>query len=414
MKDHPEQGERAENAGYRKDRIPGRILPIIAISQFAGTSLWFAGNAVLPDRQESWRLPPQALGDITAAVQFGFIAGTLSFAVLTLADRFSPRRLYLASSLLGGLATAASAFLDHNLPLLLLSRFITGFFLAGIYPVGMKIASGWYRKDLGRALGFMIGALVIGTALPHLVRGLGESVPWESVMMAVAAIAALGGILMFIFVPDGPYLATGTAFDPRAIRDIFASPAFRASSIGYFGHMWELYAFWAFLPALLTAYGASRGLHLDIQLWSFFLIAIGALGCAGGGHMTQRSSSEKVAFVQLAISLICCAVSPLMFLAPPPVFLAYLTLWGIAVIGDSPQYSTLNARFAPPHLVGSALTIANSIGFAVSIASVQLLNRMTDDIGIRSAFLLLIPGPLIGLWAMTPLLRKGDPRFPPA
>lgn len=385
---------------------PVWILPIIVISQFAGTSLWFAGNAILPDLQKSWGLPFEALGSITSAVQFGFIAGTLIFALLTIADRFSPRKIYLFCSCLGGVATAASVLIEDSLTLFLLSRFLTGLFLAGIYPIGMKIASGWFQKDLGRALGFMIGALVVGTALPHLIRGIGQDLPWEGVMITVSITAIFGGLVMFIGVPDGPYLKAGTKFNPRAIRAIFSSAKFRSSSFGYFGHMWELYAFWAFIPVLLAAYmKSSLAAEFNVSFWSFFFIAIGALGCAGGGILTRSYRSEGVAFSQLSVSLVCCVISPLMFLAPPIIFFTYLTIWGIAVIGDSPQYSTLNAQFAPTELVGSALTIVNSIGFSVSIISVQLLNHMVDAIGVQYIFLLLIPGPVAGLVAMAPLLQ---------
>ena len=187
---------------------------------------------------------------MTTAVQLGFIAGTLVFSFFALVDRFSPRRLFLASALLGAACNAATYFAGVHLWPLLLLRFATGFFLAGIYPVGMKIASGWFDRDLGQALGFLVGALVLGTATPHL---LGHDLPWESVMLIVSAIAALGGLVMYWLVPDDPYLRAGTGFAPIALADIFRSPDFRASAFGYFGHMWELYAFWAFVPVYLAA-----------------------------------------------------------------------------------------------------------------------------------------------------------------
>ncbi|MGY9055894.1 MAG: MFS transporter [Alphaproteobacteria bacterium] len=219
---------------------PARILPTIMFSQFAGTSLWFAGNAVLPDLQQQCGLPPEAVGDITSAVQLGFIAGTLVFAITSLSDRFSPRKIFLCCAVLGALCNRASVLLHADLAGLLGLRFAAGFFLAGIYPVGMKIASGWYQKDLGRALGYLVGALVLGTALPHLVRGMGQSLPWESVTLAVFAISVVGGALMAMLVPDGPYLVSGSKFNPRALFAVFRSPSFRVSAFGYFGHMWEL------------------------------------------------------------------------------------------------------------------------------------------------------------------------------
>ena len=385
---------------------PSRILPTIVVSQFAGISLWFAGNAVLPDLQRRWGLPAEALGDITSAVQLGFIAGTLVFAISALSDRFSPRRIFLCCALLGALANASAVAVDGQLGQLLALRFATGFFLAGIYPVGMKIASGWYQADLGRALGFLVGALVAGTALPHLLRGLGQDLPWESVTLAVSGIAAAGGLLMYLLVPDGPYLSSGARFDPRALAAVFRSPQFRASACGYFGHMWELYAFWAFAPALLAAYAAANEVSLNISLWAFAVIGVGAFSCAAGGLLSLKFGSARVAGGQLFTSGLCCLLSPLAFAAPPPVFFAFLLLWGLTVAGDSPQFSALNARFAPRQLVGSALTIANAIGFGISILSIQLLNEAVGATEPRYLFLLLIPGPLFGLWSLWPLLGR--------
>jgi MFS family permease len=384
---------------------PPWILPVIIFSQFAGTSLWFAGNAVLADLQREWGLDPSALGYTTSAVQLGFISGTLAFAFFAVSDRISPRIVFFICSILGALANLGIYALGEGFWSLLAFRFVTGFFLAGIYPVGMKIASGWYRSDLGNALGFLVGALVVGTAFPHLLKGLGQAFPWESVMLAVSAVAALGGLAMLALVPDGPYLAQGTKFDPKALAVIFRSRLFRASAFGYFGHMWELYAFWAFVPFVLAAHAAARGVDLSIPTWAFLVIAAGFLGCAGGGLVSLRSGSARVAFAQLAASGICCAVSPLVFHAPTPLFLAFLVLWGIVVVGDSPQFSALNAQNAPRELVGSALTIANCIGFAITIVSIQLLNALASVISPAWLLVVLTPGPILGLMALAPLVR---------
>ncbi len=386
---------------------PPRILPVIIASQFAGTSLWFAGNAVLPDLQRAWGLAPAALGTTTSAVQLGFIIGTLVFAFFAVSDRVSPRIVFFACSIAGAVANLAVYALADGFWTLAAFRFATGFFLAGIYPVGMKIASGWYRADLGNALGFLVGALVVGTAFPHLLKGLGQALPWEVVIVAVSAVAALGGVAMLVAVPDGPYLARGAKFDPRALAVIFRSPRFRASAGGYFGHMWELYAFWAFVPFVLAAHFAARGEPApNVPLWAFAVIAAGFLGCAGGGLVSLRAGSARVAFVQLAASGVCCTVSPLAFHAPTPVFLAFLLVWGVVVVGDSPQFSALNAQNAPRELVGSALTIANCIGFAITIVSIQLLNALAPAIGAALLFLALVPGPAVGLLLLAPLLRR--------
>lgn len=380
---------------------------VIVVSQFAGTSLWFASNAVLADMQQQWGLAADALGYMTSAVLLGFIAGTLSFAFFNIADQFSSRVVFLACSLLGAVANLGVYLLAEGLGSLLFFRFVTGFFLAGIYPVGMKIAAGWYKKELGKAIGFLIGALVLGTALPHLLRAIGHSLPWQMVTVTVSAIAAAGGLLMYALVPDGPYLVKGTRFDPKALASVFRSRLFRASAFGYFGHMWELYSVWAFAPVVLAAYVANKPMvHLDISFWAFGVIGIGSIGCAVGGLYSLKHGSAHVAFVQLASSGLCCLLSPLMFHAPVPVYLAFLLFWGIVVVGDSPQFSTLNAGNAPMHLVGSALTIVNCIGFAISIVSLQLLNYLVTFIDPSYLFLALVPGPLYGLISMTPLMRK--------
>lgn len=360
---------------------------------------------MLEDLRLAWGIPAQSLGHLTSSVQLGFIAGTLLFAFLAIADVFSPRRVFLACSLLGALCNAGAALLAADLGGLLAWRFATGFFLAGIYPVGMKIASGWYQRGLGNALGFLVGALVVGTAFPHLLAGLGTSLPWQTVLLAVSGVAALGGVLMWACVPDGPYLARGAKFNPRALAVVFRAPAFRASAFGYFGHMWELYAFWAFVPFVLRAHAETAGVPLDVPLWSFAVIAAGFAGCTLGGLASLRVGSAPVAFAQLGASGACCALSPLFFHAPTSLFIAFLLFWGVAVVGDSPQFSALNAAHAPRALVGSALTIGNCIGFAVTIASIQLLNALAAPLGAAWLFLLLLPGPLLGLLALRPLLR---------
>lgn len=361
----------------------------------------------MPDLIRRGGLSPEALGNITIAVQLGFIVGTLVFAVLAVADRFSPRRVFLVCAILAAATNGAIYLTGPDLWPLLVLRFATGLCLAGIYPVGMKIAAGWYDRNLGHALGFLLGALVLGTALPHLIRGLGQELPWEGVMLAVSAIAAAGGVTMYVFVPDGPHLNSGARFNPSALAAIFRSVDFRASSFGYFGHMWELYAFWAFVPTYLAAHASISGAgQSTISLMSFFVIGAGAIGCVAGGLVSQRVGSARVANAQLAVSGLCCLVSPVMFLMPMPLTLSFLLLWGITVAGDSPQFSAMNARNAPPQLVGSALTIVNSIGFSITIASIQLVNAMQNYVGLQYQFLLLLPGPVLGLIALRRLVSQ--------
>lgn len=383
---------------------PARILPLIVFSQFAGASLWFAGNAVIQDLQLAWGLGRQSLGYVTSAVQLGFIGGTLLFAILVIADRFSPRKVFFCCALAGALTNVALLAAPRELPALLLLRFVTGFFLAGIYPVGMKIAAGWYRQGLGRALGYLVGALVVGTAFPHLIRGVGSELPWQQVIIGVSILAASGGLAMLLAVPDGPHLPSGSDFDPRALRLAFQSRNFRASAFGYFGHMWELYTLWAFIPVWLLVYADNHDVSLSVPLWSFLIISAGFIGCAGGGVISNRTGSARVASIQLAVSGLCCLLSPLLFIASPFFFIVFLLIWGIAVVGDSPQFSALNASNAPREYVGSALTIVNSLGFLITVFSIQLASSLLPLMGAQYIFWLLLPGPILGLLAMRPLL----------
>jgi MFS family permease len=400
--------QESPRGGHGVRYTPPHILPVIVFSQFTGTSLWFAGNAVVGDLQRDWGLAEQSLGYITSSVQLGFIVGTLSFAILAVADRFSPRRVFFCCSVAGAGANLLVLLAPERLSWLLALRFTTGLFLAGIYPVGMKIAASWYEKGLGQALGFLVGALVLGTAFPHLLRSLGAELPWQQVMVAVSALAICGGLLMFRFVPDGPYLPLGLPFNPRALAIIFRSPDFRASAFGYFGHMWELYTLWAFIPIWLSAYMVQAGAEVNVSLWAFLIIGAGSIGCAGGGLISSSTGSAPVAALQLLVSGLCCVLSPLLFDAPLPLFLAFLMLWGVTVVGDSPQFSALNARNAPREYVGSALTIANSIGFLITVFSIELVNALLPLVGPRFIFWLLIPGPVFGLLALRPLYRRNE------
>ena len=343
---------------------------------------------------------------MTSSVQFGFITGTLLFAFFTLADRYSPRKLYFTCSMLGAFTNLALYLLADGLTSLLMLRFMTGLFLAGIYPIGMKIAAGWYRQGLGLALGWLVGALVVGTAFPHLIKSVNRSLPWESVIITISIIAAGGGCLMLLLVPDGPHLVKGTRFDSRAFATIFRSKDLRSASFGYFGHMWELYTVWAFIPVLLSRYGEMHQQPLNVPWWSFAYIAAGAVGCIVGGIISRKYGSAAVAFFQLLSSGICCLVSPLMFDASAPIFLIFLIFWGIVIVGDSPQFSALTAHTAPRDLVGSALTIVTSIGFFITILSIQLANFLVGWISIERIFVFLAAGPAVGLIFLRPLFRN--------
>jgi MFS family permease len=371
---------------------PSALLPIIVFSQFAGTSLWFAGNAIINDI-----LPASSGGfaNITSIVQFGFIAGTLIFSLLTIADRFSAPRVFFFSSLVASVANFLLVWLAKDISWLMTLRFITGFFLAGIYPVGMKIAAEHFPQKLGNALGLLVGALVFGTAFPHILRSQLQGLNWQNVLLFTSCLALVGGLLILMVVPkkisqSKSSFKFGTAFS------VFKSTNFRAAAFGYFGHMWELYTFWAFVPFVLTSFNQINNSDINIPIWSFIVIATGGLGCILGGIISQKAGSKKVAFYSLLVSGICCLLSPIIFHFSKGYFLLILLIWGLTVVSDSPQFSTMVAQSAPPENKGTALTIVTSIGFAITIASIQLLKFLSADWK-QNSLLLLFIGPLFGL-----------------
>lgn len=377
---------------------PAWVLPSIVAGQLLATSLWFAANAVMGSLQDLWGTPG-GQGSVTTAVQIGFICGTLLFAIAGIADRFHASRVFLFCASAGALANAAILLVPGSFALVLVARFFVGFFLAGVYPVGMKIAASWYPEGLGRALGLLVGALVLGTASPHLLRAIGADWDWRLLVLGTSVAAIAGGLLVWR-VPEGPHLRRGGPVRFRGVLAGFRDARFRASVCGYFGHMWELYAFWAFVPVWIAAHGIAGS---DRSWLAFATIAAGALGCAGGGLLVRRFGGGRVALGQLTVSGACCLLSPLLLYAPTPVFIAFLLVWGVTVAGDSPQFSALTASFAPQAVVGSALTLANSIGFAITIASLMLLERLQFLVEPRWLLMPLVLGPIMGVLVGRPL-----------
>ena len=371
--------------------------------------MWFVGNAILPELKEHLELSQYAVSLVTSAVMLGFVAGTLVFAFFSFADRFSPVKLFFISCVLGALCNLSVAWLAKDAASLFALRFLTGFFLAGIYPVGMKIAADWYEQGLGKALGYLLGALVLGTAFPHLLKNRDFDLPWRTVLYFTSIFATVGGILMILFVGDGPYRKRSGKFQLDAIAEIFGSKKWRQAAFGYFGHMWELYAFWGFVPLMLELYMVKTGSSLNIPLLSFFIIASGGISCIIGGYLSQQIGSAKVATAALLISGACCFLSPLFFYLPLLLFLILIFTWGLTVVPDSPQFSTLVAQFAPAHLRGTALTIYNSIGFSIAIVSLIAIDYLFHSKGFLAShktFLVLGLGALFGLPFMFKLIKQ--------
>ena len=378
-------------------------MPIIVLAQFAGTSLWFAVNAVMPDLQNQMGWPASDVGRLTSALQLGFIAGTLVFAVLAIADRFSSRRVFLICSLAGSMCTLGALAQVDDFLALLMWRATTGFFLAGIYPVGMKIASQWFPKGLGVALGWLVGALVLGSASAHGIRALSSQLPWSTVMLSVAGLAAAGGLILYVLIPEPPQNTTqAKQLQWQALASLWTDWRVRSSVLGYFGHMWELYTLWVLAPLIL----ATRFEGTQLSMAAFSVIGVGALGCILGGLGAKRWGSAKVATLQLGISGMCCLLAPWLMFAPLEWMMAWLLIWGVTVAGDSPQFSTLTASNAPPHAVGSVLTLTNCIGFGISIVSIELFTHLAKWHELATLLPWLGLGPLLGIWAMWPLLKK--------
>ncbi len=379
-----------------------RVLPTIVLSQFFCTSLWFAGNAIMPDIASQLQLAPAFLAHLASAVQLGFISGTLVFAIFSMADRFSPSKVFFTCSIIAAVFNLAICLEGINSSALLILRFLTGFFLAGIYPVGMKIASDYYQQGLGKSLGFLVGALVLGTAFPHLLKSLTTALPWKWVVFSTSFLSVLGGLSMLLLVPDGPHREPGQQPDLIAFLKGFRNNKFRAAAFGYFGHMWELYAFWVFVPVMLAAFKKHfSNPDINIPFLSFLIIASGSIACVLSGLISQRWGEKRIAAISLFISGACCLLSPLfLFSGSVSVLVIFLFIWGIAVIADSPLFSTLVAKNAPAGSKGASLTIVNCIGFSITIVSIQLINAWMNDENSRYIYLLLAPGPVFGLIAL--------------
>ncbi len=390
-----------------------RQLALIAAVQVLTMSCWFSASAVVPSLRAEWGISAAQGTWLTVTVQLGFVTGAVLSAVLSLPDRLPPPSLVAGSAAVAAASTALLALTVDGLASAAVLRFLTGIALAGVYPTGMKLMASWFERGRGFAIGVLVGALTLGSALPQLVNGLG-SLPWRDVLGVSAGLAALAAVLAAATLRTGPFAGTAAPLNPGYVLHLFRVPGPRLANIGYFGHMWELYAMWTWLPAYLTAsfavHGTWAGSRLAVGLTAFTVIGVaGVAGCLLGGWLGDRVGRARVAAGAMLVSASCCVLAAVAYGAPPVVLLPVLVVWGVSVIADSALFSTCMTQVADPRYVGTALTVQTAVGFLLTVLTINAVPYVVDAVGWRGAVALLAVGPFAGSVAMLrlqPLLRR--------
>ncbi len=376
------------------------MLALLAIAELLGMSLWFSGSAVVPALTKEWNLNGEAASWLTLSVQLGFVAGTLLSAFFNLPDIISPRHLFTLTAIAGASVNTAFGLFAHDVSLAMPLRFLTGLFLAGVYPPAMKILATWFRHRRGLALGVLVGALTLGKAMPYLVNGIGSS-NWRHNVIFVSALAVAGGLLVLFFVGDGPLALPAARFDWKQVGKVFGNRGVRLASLGYFGHMWELYAMWTWIPFMIRASLLQRKSDPALaEVGSFLVIGCGAAGCVVAGLIADRAGRTIVTSWAMAISGTCCLIIGFLFGASPIALLIVAAIWGASIVADSAQFSACVTELGDPHYIGTALTIQTCLGFLLTTISIELIPRFVKMVGWRYAFMILAPGPLFGVISM--------------
>lgn len=381
---------------------PGRwrALVLLSLAELLGMSLWFSAAAVVPALRDEWKLGDASVGWLTIAVQLGFVGGTLLSAFLNLPDVLSVRYLFAVSAFAGALSNAAFGLYAHNAQTAIGLRFLTGMFLAGVYPPGMKIMATWFQRSRGMALGVLVGALTLGKASPYLVNGLG-SPNWRVNIFFISLLAVVGGLIVLLFVSDGPHALPAAKFDWKQAVAVFSNRGVRLASFGYFGHMWELYAMWVWIPVMIReSMVASRTSPATAEVASFLVIGCGAIGCVVAGLVADRAGRTVVTSWAMATSGSCCLLIGLLFGGNPILLLLVAAIWGATVVADSAQFSACVTELGDPRYVGTALTMQTCLGFLLTTISIEIVPLFVKQVGWRYAFAILAPGPLLGVIAM--------------
>ncbi len=386
-----------------------RALAVIAVSQLFAMSLWFSASAVTPQLQSEWLLSEGEIAWLTLSVQIGFVVGAFSSAVLNIADIIPSRRLFGISAVVGLTANLGLlAVTDQSVGIAMLLRFVTGVALAGLYPSGLKVAAGWFERGRGMALGVLVGALTVGSASPNLIRGLG--LEWRGVIVVASLLAGLSAVIMARWVSDGPFETKAEPFSFKQVGRVLRNEGFRWSTLGYLGHMWELYAMWTWTAAFLTASSVAAGTSYgSIPTVTFLVIASGGAGAWLAGIWADRIGRSIVAGSSLVVSGSIALLSPWLFGGTPWIVIPAFLVWGFAVVADSAQFSAMVAETAEPPVRGTSLALQTATGFLLTLVTIRGVPVLAGAWGWRWSFILLALGPAVGIFAMA-RIRTGPVR----